>query len=176
MVVLAAYLPPGPVTIFLVLTVTGWAWNARVFRSQALSVRERDFVAAAIVAGHGGLHVVFLEMLPNLAPIIAAGFIQASVYAIGAQVGLEFIGLGDPSSVSWGTNLYWASNDAALLTGSWWTYVPTGTAIACVGLGLALVNFGIDEVANPRLTVPKRFWDAAGGAGGPFATPVRREP
>jgi peptide/nickel transport system permease protein len=153
--------------------VTGWAWNARVFRSQALSVRERDFVAAAVVAGHGGLHIVFLEMLPNRVPIIAAGFIQASVYAIGAQVGLEFIGLGDPSSVSWGTNLYWASNDAALLTGSWWTYVPTGAAIACVGLGLALVNFGIDEAANPRLIVPKRFW--AAGAGGAFATPVRRE-
>ncbi|MFT6400101.1 MAG: ABC-type dipeptide/oligopeptide/nickel transport system ATPase component, partial [Bradymonadia bacterium] len=70
-------------------------------------------------------------------------------------VGLEFLGLGDVGSVTWGTNLYWAANDSALLTGSWWIFVPTGVGIALVGFGLTLVNFAIDEVNNPRLRVTR---------------------
>ena len=87
----------------------------------------------------------------------ASAFIGASIYAIGAQVGLEFLGLGDISTVTWGTNLYWASNDLALLTESWWTFVPTGLSIAIVSFALTLINFGIDEVSNPRL-ISERLW------------------
>jgi len=72
-------------------------------------------------------------------------------------VGLEFLGLGDVSTVSWGTNLYWASNDLALLTGSWWTFVPTGLSIALISFSLTLINFGIDEVTNPRLISEKNW-------------------
>ena len=70
---------------------------------------------------------------------------------------MEFLGLGDVSTVTWGTNLYWASNDMALLTGSWWTFVPTGLSIAIVSFALTLINFGIDEVSNPRL-ISERIW------------------
>jgi peptide/nickel transport system permease protein len=89
--------------------------------------------------------------------LLASSFIGASIYAIGAQVGLEFLGLGDISTVTWGTNLYWASNDMALLTESWWTFVPTGLSIAIVSFALTLINFGIDEVTNPRL-ISERIW------------------
>jgi len=151
MVVLAAWLPPGPVTMFAVLTVTGWAWSARVLRAQVLTLREREFVAAARASGEGDLRILAVEILPNMASLIASGFIGATIYAIGAQVGLEYLGLGDISQVTWGTNLYWAANDAALLTGSWWTFAPAGLGVAGVGFGLALVNFGVDELTNPRL-------------------------
>jgi len=154
MVVVAAWLPPGPATMTAVLVLTGWAWNARVLRSQVRSLRERDFVAAAVVSGESGVRILVAEILPNMASLIASAFIGATVYAIGAQVGLEFLGLGDPSAVTWGTNLYWASNDSALLTGAWWTFVPTGVGVALVGFGLVLVNFGIDEITNPRLATP----------------------
>jgi peptide/nickel transport system permease protein len=164
-VVLAAYLPPGASTIALVLIVTGWAWHARVLRAQALAIRQKEFIQAAIVSGESALRIVAVEMLPNLLPVLAASFIGATTYAIGAQVGLEFLGLGDPGVVSWGTNLYWAANDAALMTGSWWLFVPTGVCIAVVGFALVLVNFGIDEVADPRL---------GDGIGVCAATPVRR--
>jgi peptide/nickel transport system permease protein len=150
-VVLAAWLPPGPTTIALVLVLTGWAWNARVVRSQTLALRAKDFVRAAIVGGERGLRVIAVEILPNMLSLLASCFIGATVYAIGAQVGLEFLGLGDVSEVTWGTNLYWASNDSALLTGSWWMFVPTGLCIALVGFALVLVNFAIDEISNPRL-------------------------
>ena len=116
-----------------------------------MSIRRRDFVDAAIVAGESPWRIIVHEMLPNMSSLIVAALIGATVYAIGAQVGLEFLGLGDVGAVTWGTNLYWAANDSALLTGSWWIFVPTGFGIAMVGFGLTLVNFGIDEVTNPRL-------------------------
>jgi peptide/nickel transport system permease protein len=156
-VVIAAYLKPGPVTIGLVLVITGWAWNARMLRAQLLSLREKDFVLAAIVSGEGRLRIIFREILPNMTSLLMSGFISATVYAIGAQVGLEFLGIGDVSAVTWGTNLYWAANDAALLTGAWWTVVPTGLCVALIGFALVLVNFAIDEHTNPRLRA-ERTW------------------
>jgi peptide/nickel transport system permease protein len=158
-IVLAAYLPSGPFTVGLVLVVTGWAWNARVLRGQTLALRERDFVAAAIVSGESGVRIVLREILPNMTSLLVAQVIGSTVYAIGAQVGLEFLGLGDVSAFTWGTNLYWATNDSALLTGAWWTFVPTGLCVALVGFALTLVNSGFDELTNPKLGL-ERAWRA----------------
>jgi len=176
-VVIAAYLPAGPVTITIVLIFTGWAWGARVIRSQTLSIRDRDFIAAAIVSGESHLRIILVEILPNMTSLLVSSFIGATVYAIGAQVGLEFLGLGDVSKVTWGTNLYWAANDAALLTGSWWTFVPTGLCVATVGFALAAVNSAIDEIANPRLRAHRAFDEALAEAGvekGPSTPVIRR--
>ncbi|HYO71705.1 MAG TPA: dipeptide/oligopeptide/nickel ABC transporter permease/ATP-binding protein [Archangium sp.] len=153
-IVLGAYLPSGPLRMVAVLTVAGWAWNARVFRAEALSLRNRDFVAAALVAGESRARIITRELLPNMASLLASSFIGNTLYAVGAQVGLEFLGLGDVGSVTWGTNLYWASNDAALLTRSWWIFVPTGMCIALVGFSLTLLSSAIDELANPALKAP----------------------
>ena len=151
-VVLAAYLPAGPKTMVLVLVIGGWAWNTRVLRAQTLALRQAEFVQAAIVVGESTPRILTGEILPNLLPVAASCFIGATIYALGAEVGLEFLGLGDLGHVTWGTNLYWAANDAALLTGSWWTFVPSGVCLALVGCSLVLVNLGLDEVMNPRLT------------------------
>ena len=174
MVILAAWLPPGSLTIIVVLVFTGWAWHARVLRSQVMVYRRQDFVLASKVCGESTIWIILFEILPRMLPLITSSFIGATVYAIGAQVGLEFLGLGDISQVTWGTNLYWATNDLALLTGSWWTYVPTGLSIALVSLSLTLINFGIDEIANPRLISERHLSKKLGGD---FdrnnATPVR---
>lgn len=168
MVIIAAWLPPGPATMAAVLTLTGWPWHARVVRAQVLSIRKRDFVAAAVVTGESAWRIVVVEILPNLASLLGSSFIGATLYAVGAQVGLEFLGLGDLSAVSWGTNLYWATNDSALLVGAWWTFVPTGLCVAVLGFGLTLLTFALDERANPRLAV-------SGATGpGPQPTPVWR--
>jgi peptide/nickel transport system permease protein len=176
-VVLAAYLPAGPLTLAFVLIVTGWSWHARVIRAQTLALRHKDFVNAAIVAGESHLRIMFFEILPNMTSLIVSGFIGATVYAIGAQVGLEFLGLGDVGIVTWGTNLYWAANNQALLTESWWTIVPTGLAIAIVGFALVMINFAIDEVTNPRLKAEGNFRQRLNRAGlaATFSTPVIRE-
>ena len=158
-IVIAAYLPPSPATVALVLIVTGWAWNARVVRAQTLALRHRDFVAAAVVSGESSLRILMVEILPNMLSVLVAQVIGSTVYAIGAQVGLEFLGLGDVSRVSWGTILYWAQNDSALLTGAWWMFVPAGLCVALVGFGLTLLNSGFDEITNPRLAL-ERAWRA----------------
>ena len=179
LVVLAAFLGSGNALYFvLVLTVTGWAWPARVMRSQTLSLREKDFVAAAKVSGEGGPRIILSEILPNMLSIVVASFLGSTIFAIGALTALEFLGLGNPSTISWGTNLYWASNNAGLLTGAWWTFVPAGACIAVVAFAFALVNYAIDELTNPRLraqrettSVLKRL--SFGGAS-TRATPVVR--
>ena len=158
-IVIAAYLPTGPLTLGLVLVVTGWAWNARVLRAQTLAQRKRDFVAAAVVSGESSFRIVACEILPTMTSLLVAQVIGSTVYAIGAQVGLEFLGLGDVSAITWGTNLYWAQNDSALLTGAWWTFAPTGISLALVGFGLILLNSGFDEITNPRLQM-EHAWRA----------------
>jgi peptide/nickel transport system permease protein len=156
LVVLAAYLPPGQGTVAIVLIVTGWAGSARVLRAQALSIRGKDFVAAAVVTGEGALRVMFREILPNMASVVMTTFLGCVIFGIGAQAGLEFLGLGDTSTVSWGTNLYWASNDGSLMTGNWWVFLPSGLCIALVAFGLAMVNYAVDEITNPRLRTRRK--------------------
>ncbi|MEV4566223.1 ABC transporter permease [Nonomuraea sp. NPDC049421] len=155
-IVLAGYLPQrGVASVAVVIAVTGWAWGARVLRAQTLSVRRRDFVQAARASGEGPLRIVFFEILPVLLPVIATSFLATVVAAILAEAGLSFLGLADLSTVSWGSMLYFAQNGQALLIGAWWWFIPPGLCIALIGTGLALVNFGIDEIANPRLRTIK---------------------
>lgn len=151
LIILAAFLPPGTSTVILVLVVTGWAGSARVLRAQAKSIRGKDFVAAAVVTGERPLRIMFREILPNMASVVMTTLLGCVIFGIGAQAGLEFLGLGDSSVVSWGTNLYWASNDGALMTGTWWAFIPSGLCIALVAFALALVNYAVDEITNPRL-------------------------
>jgi peptide/nickel transport system permease protein len=151
LIILAAILPPGPGTIVIVLVATGWAGSARVVRSQALSLRGKDYTDAAVVTGERPLTIMFREMLPNMASIVMSTFLACVIFGIGAQAGLEFLGLGDVSAVSWGTNLYWATIEGSLIRGTWWTFVPSGVAIALVAFALALINYAVDEITNPRL-------------------------
>jgi peptide/nickel transport system permease protein len=151
-IVLAGYLQgKGPISVAIVVSVTGWAWGARVQRAQTLSIRKRDYVEAARISGEGTMRIIIWEILPNELAIVAANFLFTVIFAILTEAGLAFLGLGDISSWSWGTMLYWAQNDSALQVGAWWWFVPPGLCIALVGAGLAMINFGIDEFVNPRL-------------------------
>jgi peptide/nickel transport system permease protein len=151
-IILAGYLPgKGALSVAIVIAVTGWAWGARVQRAQTLSIRQRDYVEAARIAGEGTMRIIFCEILPNEIAIVAASFLFTVIFAILTEAGLAFLGLANLSSWSWGTILYWAQNDSALQVGAWWWFVPPGLCIALVGAGLAMINFGIDEFVNPRL-------------------------
>jgi oligopeptide/dipeptide ABC transporter ATP-binding protein len=151
-IILAAYLPhSGSLGIILVISVTGWAWGARVLRAQTLSLRKRDFVEAARATGEKTSRIIRKDILPNQVAVIAASFLGTVTAAILTQASLAFLGLTDVTQWSWGTILYWAQVSSALLTGAWWWFIPAGLAIALVGTALSLVNFGIDEFINPRL-------------------------
>src|SRR5436305_8072577 len=151
-ILLAAFLPnKGPLTIGFVLVITGWSWGARVLRSQTLSLRNRDCVEAARASGESTWRIIFYEILPNETSIVAAQFFGTVIYVILAETALEYLGLGDITATTWGNMLYSASNNSALLLGAWWWFLPPGLCIAVLGAALTFVNFGIDEISNPRL-------------------------
>lgn len=151
-IVLAGYVTVrGPISVALVITFTGWAWGARVLRAQTLSMRRREFVEAARTTGERWYRILFWEILPNEIAIVASSLIFTIIFAILAEIGLEFLGLSDVTLDSWGNMLYWAANSNALLVGAWWWFLPPGLCIALLGAGLAFINFGIDEITNPRL-------------------------
>jgi peptide/nickel transport system permease protein len=152
MIVLAAYLQNGGLSmIIIVVVITGWAWGARVLRSQTRSLRSRDFVTAALFSGESAPRVVFREILPNMTSMIANSFFGAATAAVLAESGLSFLGLGDPSTVSWGSMLFWAQNSYAMLTGQWVALFAPGLCVALLATAMTLVNFGVDGLSNPRL-------------------------
>jgi len=147
-------------TIVLVVALTNWPWGARVLRAQTLSMRSREFVTAARAGGERTPRIIFFEIFPNEVSIVAASFITTTIQVLLAVAGLEFLGFGDSKLVSWGNMLYGAYNGSALFQGAWWWFAPPGICIALLGSGLALLNFGIDEIADPRLRPvrrPRRF-------------------
>jgi oligopeptide/dipeptide ABC transporter ATP-binding protein len=167
-VILAAYLPnSGSFGVILVITATGWAWGARVLRAQTLSLRRRDFVEAARATGESSFKIMLYDILPNELAIIAATFLASVVGAILTEASIAFLGLSNVTQWSWGTILYWAQVSGAELARAWWWFVPPGLCIALVGTGLAFINFGIDDVINPRLRSASQH-----GAG--LALPRRR--
>ena len=169
LIVLTGYLPSrGLLSIAIVIAITSWAGSARVIRAQTLSLRNREFVEAARATGESRIRIMFFEVLPNMLPLVASGFLFSVIGGILAEAGLAFLGLGSLTTTSWGSMLYFAQNSQALLAGAWWWYVPPGLAIAVIGAGLALINFAIDEYSNPRLRTgaAARKGAAARAAGG----------
>lgn len=151
-VVIAAYSKNGGDAILIaVLVVTGWSYGARQLRVQALSLRHRDFLVAARLRGERRWRVIVSEILPTMTSLIVAIFLSTTLYAIVAAAGLQFIGLGNPNTLSWGTMLYWAQNNEALQAGSpLWAIMP-GICIALLGTAFALINYAFDEISNPAL-------------------------
>ena len=147
----------GMTTMVLVIGLTIWAFEARILRGQALTLKNRDFIHAAKVSGESTWRIVFGELMPNMISRIAAAFVLVFYIAIIIEAGLEFLGLGDSAKSSWGVSLYWATVNSSVLQGEWWSFLFPGLAIGLTVLGLTLVLAGIDEVSNPRLRgLPRR--------------------
>jgi peptide/nickel transport system permease protein len=151
-IVIAAYEKnSGLFTLVVVLGALGWSYGARQLRAQTLSLRTRDFLESARVRGERKLYVIVCEILPTMTSLIVATFLGGALYAVLAAAGLQFIGLGDPNSQSWGTMLYWAENNEALGAGMvLWAIMP-GICVAALGAAFALLNYAFDEISNPAL-------------------------
>lgn len=151
-IVIAAYLNnAGTIDMIVVLGALGWSYGARQLRAQVLSLRNRDFLEAARVRGERSRYIIVGEVIPTLTSLIVATFLTSAVYAVLAAAGLQFIGLGDPNSLSWGTMLYWAQSSEALQAGMpLWAIMP-GLCVALLGAGFALLNYAFDEISNPAL-------------------------
>jgi peptide/nickel transport system permease protein len=156
-IVIAAYAGKGNLTVIIgVLVITGWSYGARQLRAQALSLRNRDFLESARVRGERRSYIIVCEVLPTMSSLILATFLGTAVYAVLTAAGLQFIGLGDSSSMSWGTMLHWAQNNGALQSGQpLWVIVP-GLCVALLGASFALLNYAFDEISNPALRPIRR--------------------
>ncbi len=151
-IVITAYLKSASFWLMvLVLVITGWSYGARQLRVQALSLRNRDYLLAARARGESSWYVICVELIPPMTSLIVANFLGAALYAVLTAAGLQFVGLGNINTQSWGTMLYWAQNNEALSIGlPLWALAP-GVAIAILGSGLALLNYAFDEIGNPAL-------------------------
>jgi peptide/nickel transport system permease protein len=159
LIVIAAFVPNrGPEMLVLIIGLTTWAVEARILRSQALSLRNRDFVLAAKVSGESTTRIVFGEIMANMVSRIAAAFLLVFYIAILFEAGLEFLGLADVNTTAWGATMYWAQNNSAVLQGEWWHFFFPGIALALSVAALVFINFGVDELSNPRLRTRRRRW------------------
>lgn len=151
-VTLASYSPVRGLWLIIgVISVTGWAYGARIKRAQVITLRTRDYVTAAKLAGDGTGRIIMREIMPNMTSLIVVGFMGAALGAIGGEAGLAFLGLGDPQTVSWGTMLNQANIGGALLTGQLAWLAAPGLALALLITSFTLVNFGVDALSNPQL-------------------------
>jgi len=156
-VVIAAYLRnTGLGEIIIVLGALGWSYGARQLRVQVLSLRNRDFLLAARVRGERSAYIIGAEIMPTLTSLIMATFFGTAVFSVLTAAGLQFLGLANPTSLSWGNMLYWAQNAEALNTGgALWAIMP-GVCIALLGAAFAFLNYAFDEISNPALRPVRR--------------------
>ena len=145
LIVLSAYLTPGPWTVIMLLTVTGWAGIARSTRAQTLSVKQHSYVEASRSVGASNIRIILQHILPNVAGIVIAAFVMEVVVAILVESGLSFLGLGSLSHPTWGVMLHFAQSDAAFTWNAWWWIVPPGLSIALVGLAFAFIGNTLND-------------------------------
>jgi peptide/nickel transport system permease protein len=144
---------PNDLLIGLVISITGWAFGARVLRAQTLSMRNRDYIESARLIGERSWRIMMFEVLPNLVPVVATSFLFTVIYGVGTYAALSFLSVISVAHWSWGTMFYWAqaAQAAQQVHIEWWWFLPPGLALGLFGMSLALLNFGIDEFINPRL-------------------------
>jgi len=159
MLVIIAVAGRGITNIILVIGLLSWTYMARVVRAQVLSVKERQFILRARAIGVGHIGIMVNHILPQALPVIFAEATLDISYAILSEATLSFLGLGDPTLISWGSMLNRAFLRGAVTRGAWWYLVPPGLALAWVTLGLTLVSNTIQEVVNPRLKTHHLFDD-----------------
>ena len=148
---LAAVLHRGILSVVVAIGVTSWATTARVVRAQTLSVEARPYVERARALGGGHWHVMSRHILPNVLPLMLAQATLTVSGAILAEATLAFLGLGDPTKVSWGTTLQLARQVGAVSADDWWILLPPGVAVVIVALAFTLCGRALETVLNPRL-------------------------
>jgi peptide/nickel transport system permease protein len=151
MIVLARLLEPSLGVLIAVIGLTSWAGTGRVVRAQVLTLRERAFVERARAMGAGDGYIIRTHILPNTLPLIFANTVLIVAVAILSEAALAFLGLGDPTRISWGTMLENAFSSGAPSAGAWWYVIPPGLCITLLVLAVSILGYLFEEYVNPRL-------------------------
>ena len=131
----------------LVIGLTGWTGAARLIRSEALSLRTRDFITAAKALGASGARIIFRHLIPNVASLIIVMATLSIPGVILAESALSFIGLGDPTKTSWGVVL--EAGQKSLDT-AWWVAVEPGVLLFLTVLAFNFLGDGLRDAFDPR--------------------------
>lgn len=151
MIVLARLLDPSLGVLIVVIGLTSWAGTGRIVRAQVFTLRERAFVERAKALGAKDSYIIRTHILPNTLPLIFANTVLIVAVAILSEAALAFLGLGDPTRISWGTMLESAFSSGAPSAGAWWYVVPPGLCITLLVLAVSLLGYLFEEHVNPRL-------------------------
>ncbi len=151
MIVLARILEPSLTVLIAVIGLTSWAGTGRIVRAQVFTLRERAFVERARALGAGDLYVIRKHVLPNTLPLIFANTVLIVAIAILSEAALAFLGLGDPTRISWGSMLEAAFESGAPSAGAWWYVIPPGLCITALVLAVSMLGYLFEEHVNPRL-------------------------
>lgn len=152
LVLIAANVRVMTVGLMAVIVATlSWMVATRAIRAQTLSLRERGYIQVARLNGTKGLKLIFVEVLPNLLPFIAASFVITISQAMLATIGLEALGLGPQNELTLGMTIYWAQFYGAVIRGMWWWWLPPILAISLIFIGLMMTSIGMDSFVNKRL-------------------------
>jgi len=155
MIVLARLLEPSLGVLVMVIGLTSWAGTGRIVRAQVMTLRERAFVERARALGAGDLYIIKTHVLPNTLPLIFANTVLIVAVAILSEAALSFLGLGDPTRISWGSMLENAFGSGAPSAGAWWYVVPPGLCITILVLAVTVIGFLYEEIINPRLALDR---------------------
>jgi len=151
MIVLSRLLNPSLTVLIVVFGLTSWAGTGRIVRAQVLTLRERAFVERARALGAGDGYIIRTHILPNTLPLIFANTVLIVAVAILSEAALSFLGLGDPTRISWGTMLENAFQSGAPSAGAWWYVIPPGLCITVLVLAVSMLGYLFEEYVNPRL-------------------------
>ena len=150
LILLGLLFSPTSLLIAVLLAVVLWPAVSRSIRAQVASIKRRPYVDAAKASGYSDLQIIFSVISPEIAPISMAYFVINTSSAIVIVTALEFLGVGNVNTVTWGSILYWAQQ-YAFFSGDWWWIVAPGIIISLLAVGLALIGFAVEEITNPRL-------------------------
>jgi peptide/nickel transport system permease protein len=151
MIVLARLLDPSLGVLIAVIGLTSWAGTGRIVRAQVLTLRERAFVERARALGASDGYIIRTHILPNTLPLIFANTVLIVAVAILSEAALAFLGLGDPTRISWGSMLENAFESGAPSAGAWWYVIPPGLCITLLVLSVSMLGYLFEEYVNPRL-------------------------
>lgn len=150
-IVLVALTKPSLFNIILVIGLVGWTGTARLVRAQTLAVKERKFVHRARAVGAGDLRLITRHIFPLVLPLLVVNTVLVISLAILEESALSFLGLSDPTTVSWGQMLNYAFSRGATSSGAWWALLAPGAGIVWVVLGCTLLGYGLEQILNPRV-------------------------
>ena len=153
MIVAAAIWGQSLLNIIVIIAIIYWTSTARLIRSQVKSVREQVYVKRARALGAGNIRLIVKHVLPQVTPLLVANTVLTVATAIFAETYIAFLGLGDPSQISWGKLIQNSLTGGAIFSDAWWAIVPPGVCVTLVILACTMVGQSMEDALNPRLKV-----------------------